>query len=221
MKRLIPVLHTTIVCFVLGALIVVQLRSTGHAATTALSSSDQASVLTTLVESNAGLRSEIAVLEAQAALLDPSNREESNAALQAELSRLLVVSGHADVGGPGVRVELSGQINPLDLQDLINELRNAGAEAIALNSQRIVVSSVVAREGRDLVLDAVRLSAPYVLQAIGQPDTIEKALLRRGGLVSLLEYAYPGLTITVTKVDGLTLPARKVRETLKFAQPAP
>ena len=75
-------------------------------------------------------------------------------------------------------MDVSGQINPLDMQDLINELRNAGVEAIALDGYRIIVRSVVAREGTDLSLDGNRLLPPYRLQAIGQPDTIEKALLR-------------------------------------------
>jgi uncharacterized protein YlxW (UPF0749 family) len=221
MKRWVPAIHTTIVCIVLGLLIVMQLRSTGRAASVALNTSDQALVLTTLVESNAGLRSQIADLQAQLALLDPSDRDQTHAALEAELGRLLVVSGDAEASGPGVRVDVSGQINPLDMQDLINELRNAGAEAIALNSQRIGVRSVVARDGGSLVLDGEHLAAPYVLEAIGQPDTIETALLRRGGLVSLLEFAYPGLKLTVTKTDGLLLPARKVREEFKVAQPVP
>jgi uncharacterized protein YlxW (UPF0749 family) len=221
MKRVSPAWHIALVCFILGVLLVLQLRSTGRAATASANTSDQARVLSTLVESNAGLRDEIAGLEAQLARLDPANREERNAALQIELGRLLVVSGDSVAMGPGVRVDVSGQINPLDMQDLVNEMRNAGAEAITLNRQRISVRSVVARDGNELVLDGVRLAAPYSLEAIAQPDTIEKALLRRGGLVSLLEYAYPGLKITVSKSDGLVLPARGEKDTFRFAQPAP
>ncbi len=221
MKRAPSGLEIVLVCFVLGLLVVLQLRSTSRAATIASSSSDQARVLATLVEANAGLRDEIAELEAQLALLNQANGEESNAALIAEINRLVVVSGSLPVGGPGVRVEVSAPINPLDMQDLINELRNAGAEAIDLNGRRIVVRSVVAREGVDLALDGVRLSAPYTLQAIGDPETLHKALLRHGGLVSLLEYSYPGLKITVSKAEGLALPARPVVQFFKFAQVVP
>jgi uncharacterized protein YlxW (UPF0749 family) len=220
MKRLRPVLQVSLVTFVLGVLIAVQLSSTGRTTSAMLNSSDEARVLAMLVQSNAGLRNEISGLEAQLARLAPSNSEERIAALQAELSRLLVISGDAETGGPGVRVDVSGQINPLDMQDLINELRNAGAEAIALNGQRITMRSVVTREAGELVLNGVRLYAPYILEAISQPDTIEKALLRPGGMVSLLEYAYPGLSVTVSKADGLVLPARTARPEFRFAQPA-
>jgi uncharacterized protein YlxW (UPF0749 family) len=221
MKRSAAVVYLTIVCVALGMLVMGQLRSTGRAASIALTSSDQAIVLVSLVESNSALRMEVEELQANLARLEAANREETSAALAAELNRLLVVSGDAEVTGPGVRVDVSGQINPLDMQDLINELRNSGAEAIAIDRQRVVVRSVVAREGADLTLDGQRLIPPYALEAIGNPDTIEKALLRRGGLVSLLEYAYPGLKVTVTVVDNLRLAAYRQRGGLKFAQPAP
>lgn len=219
MKRALAGVEIALVCFVLGLLIVLQLRSTSRAASIAsTSTSDQARVLATLVDANAGLRNEIAELEAQLALLNQASREDSDAALLAELNRLLVVAGSLPAGGPGVRVEVSGQINPLDMQDLVNELRNAGAEAIDLNGIRIVARSVVARDGNELSLHGVRLAAPYTLQAIGDSETMSKALLRHGGLVSLLEYAYPGLKITVAKADGLSLPARPVMQYFKYAQ---
>jgi len=219
MKRSDPAVYLTGICFLLGVLIVAQLRSTSRAASVKLAADDQARVLTTLVDSNSGLRDEIASIEGQLARLNPADSAERNAALALELDRLLVVSGRAAVSGPGVRVDISGQVNPLDMQDLINELRNAGAEAIAINDRRVVVRSVVARDGNNLALGGEILAVPYVLKAIGQPDTMDKALLRRGGLVALLEYAYPGLTITVTKVDSLSLPAYAGAEQFKFSQP--
>jgi uncharacterized protein YlxW (UPF0749 family) len=221
MKRQASVFSLVLVYFVLGILIVMQLRSTSRAASSSLSTTEQAQVLSTLLDSNDGLRNEIAELETQSERLKQANLEENSAALQAELSRMLVLTGRASVSGPGVTVDVSGQINPLDMQDLINELRNAGVEAIALDGYRIVVRSVVSREGTDLAIDGNRLVPPYRLQAIGQPDTIEKALLRRGGLVSLLEFAYPGLKITVLKAESLVLPAYKASIDFKYAQPAP
>lgn len=214
------ILYLTAFCFVLGILVMGQFRSTLRASSVIISTGDQARVLTGLVDSNDALREEIQMLETTLARIEAANREESRAALIGELNRLAVVSGAASVSGPGVRLELSGQINPLDLQDLINELRNAGAEAIALNGRRIIVRSVVSRAGNSLQVDNYLLAAPYVLEAIGNPETIEKALLRRGGLVGLLEFAYPGLKISVTKPRFLELAARDKFEELRYAQPA-
>ena len=219
MKQSLSAVQLAVVCFVLGVLIVVQLRSTSRAASVSINTGDQARVLTTLLESNAGLRNEIAALEQQVSSLSPANQEQSNAALMSELGRLMVVNGGAPASGPGVRVEVSAPVNPLDMQDLINELRNAGAEAMAINGQRIIVRSVVARGGTDLVLGDQVLTPPYVLEAIGHADNMETALLRRGGLVGLLEYAYPGLEITVTQTENLSLAAHKRQEALKLARP--
>jgi uncharacterized protein YlxW (UPF0749 family) len=221
MKRSDPVVYLTGICFVLGVLIVAQLRSTSHATKVKLATDDQARVLTTLVDSNSGLRDEIAAIEAQLARLHPANSMERSAALAQELDRLLIVSGRVAASGPGVRVDIASQVAALDMQDLINELRNAGAEAIAVNRQRVIVRSVAAQREDGLVLDGRPLAPPYVLEAIGQPDTMDKALLRRGGLVALLEYAYPGLTITVTKADSLTLPAYQGTEEMAFSQLVP
>jgi uncharacterized protein YlxW (UPF0749 family) len=221
LKSSASVLVLTIVCFALGVLIVAQLRSTSRAAVLSSSSSDQARVLSALVDSNDGLRSEIGELQSQIERLKPTDAQARNAALTTELSRLLVITGSAQASGPGVRVTVSGQINPLDMQDLINELRNAGVEAMAINQDRIVVRSVVTRDDAGLALDGLRLTPPYILEAIGQPDTIEKALLRKGGLVGLLQYAYPGLSVTVNKVDTIDLPAVDAHpDTFRFAQPA-
>jgi uncharacterized protein YlxW (UPF0749 family) len=222
LKSSASVLVLTALCFALGVLIVAQLRSTGRAAALSSSSSDQARVLSALVDSNDGLRSEIGELQAQIERMKPTDAQARNAALMTELSRLVVITGSAVATGPGVRVIVSGQINPLDMQDLINELRNSGAEAMDINGNRIVVRSVVTRDDANLALDGQRLTSPYVLEAIGQPDTIEKALLRKGGLVDLLEYAYPGLSVTISKVDTIYLPAVEAQpDSFRFAQPAP
>jgi uncharacterized protein YlxW (UPF0749 family) len=220
MKQSLPIAQLTVICFILGVLVVVQMRTTSRAASAATTSDDQARVLTALLDSNTGLRNEITDLEQQVASLSPANQAQSNATLVSELGRLMVVNGDAPASGPGVQVQVSAVINPLDMQDLINELRNAGAEAMAINGQRIIVSSVVARQGSDLVLGDQVLTPPYVLSAIGQPDTMETALLRRGGLVGLLEYAYPGLQITVTQTQSVTLAANTQQPALKLARPA-
>ncbi len=218
-QSLIPL---TLVCFLLGILVVVQMRSTSRAATlVAPGSADQTQVMASLVERNAALRSEIAELEAQLARLGPPGSLASREAVAAELARLWVINGNVEVSGPGVQVVVAGQINVLDLQDLVNEVRNAGAEAIALNGQRISLRSVVTSQGDQVILEGTRLTPPYVLDALGNADTIEKALLRRGGLVGLLEYTYPGLKITVLRHSILSLPPYRGQQGFTFAQPGP
>ena len=89
-----------------------------------------------LVESNARLREEISALSDQ---LDELQAVEGGGALLQslvdEVNYLRIVNGQVAVSGPGIEVVIEGDISVLDLHDLINELRNAGAEALALNGE--------------------------------------------------------------------------------------
>ena len=116
-----------------------------------------------------------------------------------ELNRLRAVNGLVEVAGPGVEMNIDGSVTALDLQDLVNEARNAGAEALALNGHRLVARSVLVGSEGAIVLDGLRLTSPYRLQAVGAAESLERALTRKGGLLALLQYAYPDAMITVAQ----------------------
>jgi len=137
-----------------------------------------------------------------------------------ELNRLRIINGMVEVTGPGVEVRISGEITALDLQDLINEARNAGAEAISLNGYRVVARSVVVSRDGKIYLEGNRLSSPYVLQAIGQPETLEKAFTRKGGLLALFQFTYPNVSITVTLQKALALPLYQGKYEFRYARAA-
>jgi uncharacterized protein YlxW (UPF0749 family) len=138
-----------------------------------------------------------------------------------ELNQLKIINGLAEASGPGVEVEINEAISLVEMQDMINELRNAGAEVLAINDQRLIVSSVIAADADGIVVDGVKLSRPYVFQALGHPETIERALVRKGGLVALLESNYEGLKIKVTKRDRLILHRTTRPIDLTHATPTP
>jgi uncharacterized protein YlxW (UPF0749 family) len=131
------------------------------------------------------------------------------AAMVRDLNKLRVVNGLVETSGPGVQLTASANLRPEDLQDLINELRNAGAEAIALNGHRVIVSTAIHESGGAVYLDEDPVAPTYVLVAIGQPDTLERALLRKGGLITYLQNNYPDATIAVLKRTTMTLPMSK------------
>jgi uncharacterized protein YlxW (UPF0749 family) len=120
-----------------------------------------------------------------------------------------------------VELLVDGPLNALDLQDLINELRNGGAEAIALNGVRWVVSSVPEADGAGrVVVEGHQLDRPYRIQAIGNPDTIETAVLRPGGLISILRRAYPNLVVESVQHSKLVLGVHRPQVDFRYAQPA-
>jgi uncharacterized protein YlxW (UPF0749 family) len=140
--------------------------------------------------------------------------------LVAEINRVKVLTGSIEVSGPGIELWVDGPLNVLDLQDLVNELHNAGAEAISLNGHRLVVHSRWRTEKSGLVsVDDLILERPYHLLAIGDPDTIETAVLRPGGLVPLFRRAYPSLVVQSEQRSRLVLGVNRAQGELKYARP--
>lgn len=205
-RRWVVYLSLILVCLVLGLLLVIQLRSQ-HDIRQAASSADWGFVVADLVDSNLRLRAEVEALQAQ---LDQFQDVGGGGALLEslvdEVNHLRVINGLVAVSGPGIELAIEGPISVLDLHDLINELRNAGAEALALNGQRIVAWSAIGSDGEHVTVDGQPVHAPYHLEAIGQAQTLEVALNRPGGLVRLLQQARTGTSIAVNKRDRLTLP---------------
>ena len=198
----------TAVCLAFGVLLMVQFRTQGKIAKTLLaeSSADQAQIVSNLYDANVALRQEVSALEEQLR----QQRDEHGAAraseMASDLQKFRVINGTAPARGPGVELTIGADIRAEDLQDLINELRNAGAEALAVNGERVTVRTAVATDRGAIALNGQRLAAPYVFSAVGAPDTLERALTRKGGLISYLQNTYPEGRIEVVKQATLSLP---------------
>jgi uncharacterized protein YlxW (UPF0749 family) len=111
--------------------------------------------------------------------------DSANSATVADVDRLSVLVGVGAVHGPGVKVTVddapgvagtarsTGRIRDVDLQRLLNGLWAAGAEAVAVNGQRLTALTAVRTAG-DAILVAYRpLSPPYEVLAIGSPSDLE------------------------------------------------
>ena len=194
------------ICLMLGVLLVVQLRSQNGARQTG-PAEDWERVVADLVDNNARLRDEIDVLEAElAAMRAVEGRAVLLQSLVDEANQLRIANGLVEVSGPGVEVVVSGPITVLDLQDLVNELRNSGAEALAVNGRRVVTWSAINTDGVYVTVDGLPVLPPYRLEAIGDAQTMGTALLRPGGLVRLLQQADERVSIDVNPRQRFTLP---------------
>ena len=203
----------------LGLLLVVQLggqRSVRQAADGA----EWENVVAELIDGNARLRDEIEALEVELAeLQDVQGGGAVLESLVDEVNHLRITNGLVEVSGPGVEVEIVTPVSVPDLHDLINELRNAGAEALALSGHRIVAWSAIGTDGQDVTVDGQPVQAPYRLKAIGDVHTLEVALTRPGGLVSLLRQAHGTASIRVSRRDKITLPVYDLPVQFAFAKP--
>lgn len=215
-------LSISLVCFLIGMLAVMQLRAQSKVVKSAQaqSTTEQARMINDLIDANDAMRREIQSLDGELARYEAAAGKSELDNIVADLNRLRMINGLVEVSGPGVEVSVGGQISETDMQDLVNELRNAGAEALSIGEQRVVARSVIVKDGAGFVIDDIRLTSPYVLKAIGSPDTLERALERKGGLVVLLRYNNPDVQFVVEKKERQVLPVRQGKYETTYAQPA-
>lgn len=159
-------------------------------------------------ENSAKNNSDLAILE--------ENIKEKNLAL-----------GLTEVTGTGVKIVLNDSNistinNPFintsdllvhdgDLLNVVNELFNAGAEAVSINEQRIVITTAIECDGNVVKVNGVKIGAPFEIIAIGYPEQLA-GLERPGGTLEALESR--GLIVSLTKQNSVKIP--KYAGTLKF-----
>jgi uncharacterized protein YlxW (UPF0749 family) len=171
------------------------------------------------------LRQEIGELRAKEALLAEQSAQgrSTRENLERDLARLQAAGGLAPVRGPGITVTLTGETPLLyyDLADLVNELWASGAEAIAVNDQRLTALAAIGemRQGETyyLTLDGRRLLYPIVVKALGDPNTLEKGLTFTGGLIDNFNTLY-AIYPRIEKHGELALPGARPA-TWHYAQP--
>ncbi|MCI8548714.1 MAG: DUF881 domain-containing protein [Bacilli bacterium] len=137
--------------------------------------------------------------------------------------------GITEVTGPGVIVTLSdGKKDPntvlnasdlivhdADVLSVINELKNAGAEAISINDQRIVPTSSISCGGNIIDINGEKVGAPFEIKAIGLPEQLA-ALSRQGGYLEILREASVG--VELKKSNNITIPKYTGVITYKYVQ---
>jgi len=210
-----------VACFVFGAMLMVQFRTQGTIAkmVQAESSADQAQIISNLYDANVNLRKEVDTLEHQQQQEETGRGTARVAEVAADLQKFRIVNGSAPAVGSGIELTISADIRPEDVQDLVNELRNAGAEALALNGQRLTARTAVTQDHGAVVVDGRRLAPPFVFEAIGAPDTLDRAMTRKGGLISYLQTTYPEGQFSVEKNERLALAAAPAPPSFQVAQP--
>jgi uncharacterized protein YlxW (UPF0749 family) len=200
----------TLVAAILGVLVVAQLRSqAANPGLSNLSAQELTLVIANVNTRNEGLRSEVADLERRvASLTDAHDRGVSALGqLRSDLAALEAWAGLTPVIGPGVSIRVTGEIGGEGVEDLLNELRNAGAEAIAVEDVRVVPGTVVYGGPGALSVENTPLLDGFEIRAIGSPQILTGTLTRAGGVIAQLTATYEGLTISVTPLDAVSIPA--------------
>jgi len=210
MRRRPAQLALTAVLFVLGVLAVAQFNGQGAGqGLSELSVSDLTELVANVTTRNNQLRDEIATLERQRETIAGAVQrgDTSSAQIRSDLNRVLGWSGVLPVTGAGVRVTVSGPIPGDAVELLLNELRNAGSEAVAIGGVRIVPGVVATGPAGAVVVRGAPLGDPVVLTAVGQPQVLAGSVGRAGGPIAQLSARFPDVVISVVAVDLVTVPA--------------
>jgi uncharacterized protein YlxW (UPF0749 family) len=220
--RLASRLSVTAVALLLGFLVIGQLRGqAGVPGLSALSATELTQLIANLTTGNDQLRSEIAELQRQEAhLADTKQRGDTTVGeLTADLERIRAWSGITAVTGQGIVITIQGPIGGDGVEDLLNELRNAGAEAIAIDGVRVVGGVVVAGTPGELSVENEAIGDAFEIRAIGSPQILTGTLTRTGGVIAQVGTTYPTARLTVTPIETMTLPASDRTAPPAYAQP--
>ena len=140
-----------------------------------------------------------------------------------EVATLGVLAGTVPATGPGIRATVTdpkGDLTLNHLLDGVEELRNAGVEAIEINDRvRVIAQTSFEEDPEGVRVDGVVLKPPYVIDAIGSPDTLAGALQFQDGFTDDVER--DGGSVSVKKADRVDVNVTRTPVRPRYAEAVP
>jgi uncharacterized protein YlxW (UPF0749 family) len=139
-----------------------------------------------------------------------------------EASALAILSGTVGATGPGIVIRIddpAGQVSASTLLNVIEELRDAGAEAIEINDTARVVAQTYFADATDGVsIDGTVVRPPFIIDVVGQSHTLSEAVEFPGGVSEIVETL--GGSVDIYERDTVDVTSLAVRPEPEYAQPA-
>ncbi|WP_336722901.1 DUF881 domain-containing protein [Cellulosimicrobium cellulans] len=213
-----------VLCALLGFALVVQVSQTQEDQLSSLRQSDLVRLLDDVTQRSGELEDQVSSLEStRDELQSGSGRERAALELAEQQAETLgILSGRLPAEGPGVEIEVVEGAEALDafaLFNVLEELRNAGAEAMEVNGVRLVASSYFEDSADGVVVDGQTITSPYRWNVIGDPSTLETALEIPGGAMASLRA--DGARTTITQQDRVEVAATVEPGAPQYATPVP
>lgn len=232
------IVSVTILCIFLGTMIGIQFKTVKKQATAydIQRVSELSIKLNSAISENESLTERIKEKDEKIAEYESYLAEESKEvkSILDESSKLKMLAGLTDVSGRGISVTIKDSpkaghqnegistdaflVHAEDILSILNELNVAGAEAVCINGQRIISTSAVRCAGSVVNINDVKIAAPFVITAIGDPDILEAALIFPGGVVDALKPW--GIEIIIKRMELVEIPAFEQQFDFKEAKPA-
>lgn len=145
-----------------------------------------------------------------------ASRTQETEEIAAKLKINNMLLGLTNVTGNGIQIKVEDSkvtlitedinlylVHDADLREILNELANAGAEAVEINGERIVVSTCITCAGNIISINGTRISSPFIIKAIGNQETLYGAITRPGGYIQLMQNQT--IPTEVKKVQNITI----------------
>ena len=224
-NRFAAILLISLSCFLIGSLYAVHqgMGGAGPRQNSALSErmDNLVSTITDLEREIAAYEGLIELYRSELAEMDLTHQTEAILSFQEELKTAQLRAGLTQVAGQGVEIVMDDNyagmrenpggdpnyyiIHYDDLLSVVTDLRSAGAEAIAVNDQRLIGTSELRCVGNVILVNTTRLAPPFVIQAIGNTSILWDTVAH-GRYNVLLMNSFP---VSMTAGDSLVLPAYK------------
>lgn len=151
---------------------------------------------------------------------EATKNDTNSSKLEEELKTANKLLGLTDVTGPGIIITIADNqtvnsqtlgiidtnyliVHSTDVLRIINELKNAGVEAISINDERIVLTTSITCDGNVILTNGQKLGSPFVIKAIGNPELLLGSITRPGGYIELM--SNEGIEVEIRKSDKITL----------------
>lgn len=148
-----------------------------------------------------------------------SNSNDDDSQNETEIKNNQTLLGLTEISGQGliIRLDENREVNSNevlnisgylvheeDLLYIVNELFNAGADAISINDQRIINTTSIICDGNIIRINGEMVSTPITIKAIGSPEGMEGAINRPGGYLQLM--VNDGVIATIERSENITIP---------------
>ena len=154
--------------------------------------------------------------------------------LDADLKQAKFLAGLTDVQGPGLVATLNDSkhtipnappelmmgniIHDTDINQAVNELKAAGAEAVSVNGQRVAITTPIRCAGPTVFINNIPQVPPYIIKAIGDPATLQGAMNLPGGIAASLRRTDAEM-FKMQKTTHMVVPAYAGATTPRYAKP--
>ena len=224
-----------IVCLLLTTAIIVQIKTIKHSGVETNATFSEDSLIDEVLrwkEKSDNASEELSKVEKELEKqrTKATQNDETSKSNEEEIKVSNAVLGLSDVTGEGVEITLQDNqdvttetatndisyyvVHDIDILSVVNELKNAGAEAISINGERIINTTSITCAGNVAQINGEKVGAPFIIRAIGKSETLYEALNRPGGYIELLNDS--GIVSNIKKSNNITIQKYKGAINFKY-----